>query len=464
MPESLYEATTTIDLVLSRAQLRVGTVVRQKWHVDVLLGVGGMAAVYAATHRNGSRVALKVLHPELCTHADIRTRFLREGYLANRIRHPGAVRVADDDVAEDGSPYLVMELLDGESLEDRRARLGGKLDVDEVLAAADQLLDVLAAAHEHGIVHRDIKPDNVFLTRDGVVKVLDFGIARLREVSSKSAATITGITMGTPCYMSPEQARGVWAEVDAQSDVWAVGATMFSLITGRLVHDTTTPNEALVSAMTTSAPAVRSVAQAVPRAAADVIDRALAFAKADRWADACAMQQAIRTAYQELHDAPISSCPPLSVPPSVLDRTKPSEGIDVPAALLAPTTGRAAAVGWTAISRSLATVPRNALFAGGVMLFGFVVVGLIVVVRVVAWRAGATPTSAVAISASTAPIVENSDGGAPLPFVSSTPSALPVVAVDELPTASSSGKAKPPPSAAPAAPGPRSTNWKERRK
>src|ERR1019366_956817 len=216
-----------------RAHLRVGSTLRDKWRLDVLIGVGGMASVYAATHRNGSRAAVKLLHPELMLHSEVRARFLREGYAANAVGHDGCVKVIDDDTAEDGALYLVTELLDGETLEDRRVRAGGKLSEDEVLSIADQLLDVLAAAHEKGGVHRDIKPENIFVTRAGQVKVLDFGIARLRELSTKSTATKTGTTMGTPVYMPPEQALGQWDHVDGRSDLWAVGATMFHLLTGR---------------------------------------------------------------------------------------------------------------------------------------------------------------------------------------------------------------------------------------
>ncbi len=212
------EVTRLTDPMVMRAQTRVGQVIKEKWRLDVLLGVGGMAAVYAATHRNGSRVAIKLLHPELSTHHQVRARFLREGYVANAVGHDGAVRVTDDDIAEDGSAFLVMELLDGETLEDRRVRCGGQLGEDETLWLADQLLDVLAAAHAKGVIHRDIKPDNIFVTRAGQVKLLDYGIARLREVTSKSTATVSGATMGTPAFMSPEQARALWDEVDARSD------------------------------------------------------------------------------------------------------------------------------------------------------------------------------------------------------------------------------------------------------
>src|SRR5262245_18024207 len=140
------------DALTRRAEARVGSVLQGKWRLDRLIGVGGMASVYAATHRNGKRGAVKVLHSELAIDGEARSRFLREGYVANRVDHAGAVSVLDDDTTEDGSVYLVMELLDGESLETRlRARPGRRMEDGEVLALADQVLDALAAAHDRGI-------------------------------------------------------------------------------------------------------------------------------------------------------------------------------------------------------------------------------------------------------------------------------------------------------------------------
>ena len=159
-----------------------------------------MAAVYRGSHRNGNRVAVKVLHSSVSNHADLRERFLREGYVANRVDHRGAVRVLDDDIAEDGSVFLVMELLEGHTLDARWERAGRQLPPREVAELTHQLLDVLAAAHDKGIVHRDIKPENLFLTGDGILKVLDFGIARLRDTTGvgMASATRTGSMLGTP--------------------------------------------------------------------------------------------------------------------------------------------------------------------------------------------------------------------------------------------------------------------------
>ncbi|WP_438038234.1 serine/threonine-protein kinase [Sorangium sp. So ce128] len=281
-----------------RPEALVGQVLRGKWRLERLLGFGGMAMVYAATHRNGMRGAVKILRRELSEDEEARSRFLREGYVANRVEHPGIVRVLDDDVTDDGSVFLVMELLEGETVEARRAREpGGVLGVSEVLGIADDLLDVLAVAHERGIVHRDLKPDNLFLTRQGQLKVLDFGIARLRELSSPAnASTRAGTLMGTPQFMPPEQARGQWDRVDPRSDLWAVGSTMYQLLSGRYVHEAETLPLLLLAAMTQPAPPVGSVLPALPPPIAGVMDVALAFDPDRRWPNARAMQRALRQA------------------------------------------------------------------------------------------------------------------------------------------------------------------------
>jgi serine/threonine-protein kinase len=285
--------------VVQQAQARIGATLKDKWTLDHLFGVGGMASVYAATHRNQKRVAIKMLHPELSHNAAIRQRFLREGYIGNSVQHPGAVSVFDDDVSEDGCAFLVMELLDGETLEGRWERKGKRLPAAEVLALMDRVLDTLHVAHERGIVHRDLKPENLFFTRDALVKVLDFGIAGVREMKGTSK-TQTGTLMGTPAFMPPEQARGRWEEVDAQSDLWAVGATMFTLLSGQLVHVASTPNESLVMAVTQSARSLKSVCPEMPRSVVELVDRALAYDKAARWTDALAMQAGLRSAYAML--------------------------------------------------------------------------------------------------------------------------------------------------------------------
>ena len=285
------------------AQKRVGETLNHKWTLDRLIDIGGMAAVYAATHRNGKKVAIKMLHPFIAAHADVRERFLREGYVANQVEHPGAVSVLDDDVTPDGAAFLVMELLEGDSLEGWMASSGGTLPLPDVLAIADQVLDVLAAFHARGVIHRDIKPGNLFITKAGLVKVLDFGLARLRDPKFTAAPTATGIVLGTASYMPPEQAQGKSDQVDARSDVFAVGAVMFRALTGRPVHEGKSATERLFQAMKERAPSLGIVAPHVSTWVVGVVDKALAFDKKDRWETADVMRKAVRDTFAQLKEA-----------------------------------------------------------------------------------------------------------------------------------------------------------------
>ena len=280
------------------AKRRIGSVLCGKYQVDRLLGVGGMAVVYAATHRNQKRVAIKMLHPELSLHEEIQKRFLREGYVANTVKHRGAVDVIDDDVAEDGAAFLVMEMLDGLPLDEIQAQRGGTVDAASALAIGYELCGVLQAAHDVGIVHRDIKPPNIFVTKEGELKVLDFGIARLREPGSMQA-TNPGMLLGTPAYMGPEQALARTEEIGPPTDVWAVAATLFNLLTGTTVHVGQSAPELLVRAATDRARSIHSLLPELPPVIGAVIDRGLRFERGER-GTASEMRLAILDAYRSL--------------------------------------------------------------------------------------------------------------------------------------------------------------------
>lgn len=297
--------------VVENAERRVGATIGGKWHLDRVIGVGGMAAVYEATHRNRNRVAIKLLHPALSIEEGTRQRFLREGYVANTIRHEGAVQVLDDDVTEDGFAFLVMELLKGESVEERMHRKGGALDVREALKITDQLLEVLEAAHDQNVVHRDIKPDNLFLTEDGKLKVLDFGIARLNQGDGKT--TKVGSFMGTPAFCAQEQARGRWDEVDHRTDLYSVGASLFTCITGTHVHEAETSSEQLALAIGATARSLGDVMPNAPKELVDLVDTALAYDKEDRFQSARAMRAAVKRVLAGLPQERKVSTPP---PPS----------------------------------------------------------------------------------------------------------------------------------------------------
>ena len=276
------------DLANAECAALVGTQLAGKWHLDRLVGVGGMAAVYAATHRNGRVAAIKLLHAKYASIPEVRGRFLKEARIANKVNHPGVVRVEDDEVTAEGQPLLVMELLQGSSLDQVLLDRGGTLPVGEAMRLVEKLLDVMELAHGAGIVHRDLKPENLFLTRDGELKVLDFGIARLLEGTEGASKTRTGLVMGTPAYMAPEQALGRWAQVDARTDLWAVGAIAFSMIAGRMVHEAASANEMLVIAASRPAPSLARFSDA-PIAVVRCIDKALAYDQAKRFPDASTM-------------------------------------------------------------------------------------------------------------------------------------------------------------------------------
>src|SRR5262245_22256790 len=276
------------DADVRMASQRIGQVLGGQWKLERLIGVGGMAAVYAARGKDGQEVALKVLHPEMCRRADIRQRFAQEGTAATRVGHPGVVAVLGNGEEPDGTAFLVLELLKGDTLNDVLKR-EGTMPLPRLLDLLDQVLDVLAAAHERGIVHRDLKPDNLFVTPDGKVKVLDFGIARVLDDVPGAYKTRTGITLGTVPFMSPEQALGKRAQVDGRSDIFSLGAMMFRILAGRHVHTAETDAELLVAMASKPAPALTSVAPSVTPALGSVVDLALAFSKDSRYPDARTM-------------------------------------------------------------------------------------------------------------------------------------------------------------------------------
>jgi serine/threonine protein kinase len=199
------------------------------------IGDGGMGSVWLAEHvMLGRRAAIKVLHPAYSMQPDIVTRFFNEARAATAISDPGIVQIFDFGQHVDGRAYIVMELLEGETLDQRLRRLG-RLGIAEALRVVRQVASSLGAAHARGIVHRDLKPENIFLVRDPEVmggeraKIVDFGIAKL--VGDPSVKTQTSAVMGTPTYMSPEQCRGAGL-VDLRSDIYAIGCVLFALMTG----------------------------------------------------------------------------------------------------------------------------------------------------------------------------------------------------------------------------------------
>jgi eukaryotic-like serine/threonine-protein kinase len=262
-----------------RAAQHVGTVLG-RYVLVRLLGAGGMGAVYEGTHQElGKRVAVKLLQERYIASPTARQRFLLEGRAVARIRHPNVADVYDVGI-EGEPPYLVMELLEGEDL----ARLLGREAPLSVQRAADLLIPVVAgvaAAHALGVVHRDLKPGNIFLAseRHGITpKVLDFGIAKLADGETSGAATESGTVIGTPHYMSPEQARGV-SEIDAKSDQYSLGVVLYQMVTGRLPLAGVPLYAVIFKTVQGDFPAPRQLRPELPSAFEQLILRAMAPAR-----------------------------------------------------------------------------------------------------------------------------------------------------------------------------------------
>lgn len=289
---------------------RIGDVVGDNWVIDELLGAGGTASVYGARHRNGHRVALKVLAPPLSVDPRLVARFRREGYVSNKVPHEGAVRVLDDATTSDGCPVLVLERLDGHTLD---AHVGGSsppLTMRRAVEVMIALLEIVGAAHSVGIVHRDIKPANVFETTKGRIKLLDFGIALVVAPEHDARATATGAVIGTPAYMAPEQARGHREVVGPRTDLWAVAATGLTLMTGgSLRRAATVVVEIAMAALQPMPPAV-SFGAALGGPLGAVLDRALAYDPEDRYANADEMRQALLGLVSSTPSELLSVAPP----------------------------------------------------------------------------------------------------------------------------------------------------------
>ena len=256
------------------------------------LAVGGTGSVYIAEHPLiGKRVALKILHVELAARPDIVGRFFNEARAVNDIQHPNIVDVVDFGVIEATSPgepavvYLLMEYLDGENL-GRWIRRDAPLPPPRALAIALQIADALAASHAKGIVHRDLKPDNVMLVSRGrehdFVKILDFGIAKLTVQAFGSQRTQTGVVIGTPQYMSPEQCEGR-STVDHRTDIYALGVVLYEMLTGRVPFRGESFTEVLVQALHSAPVPPSAIAPGIPPHVERAVLRALAKRPEDRF-------------------------------------------------------------------------------------------------------------------------------------------------------------------------------------
>ncbi|MEB2311829.1 MAG: protein kinase [Sorangiineae bacterium] len=273
-----------------------GDVISGKYRIVRMIGDGGMGAVYEARHELlGSAVALKFLHSDLASRPGIASRFLQEARVSASIQSVHVTRVTDVDQTTDGSPYLVMELLSGESLQELLDRVV-KLPVDQAVDFGLQMLAGLEAAHALGVVHRDLKPDNVYITPSPggpVVKLLDFGIAKLREVESdQKGLTRPGAVMGTPEYMAPEQFYSA-DRVDHRADIYSLGALIYEMLTGKRPAYGENPSQLIAKVTQGQVPRADALDPSIPRGLADLVHRAMAPSPEERFASAADMRLAL---------------------------------------------------------------------------------------------------------------------------------------------------------------------------
>ncbi len=276
----------------------IGTTIHGRYAVQSLIGQGGFGAVYKARHTGtGDTVALKLLRTEQAGSAEAVGRFQREAAATASLRQPHTVRVFDFGQTEGSELFLAMEFLEGKTLAEALER-ESPMSPERLVHIATQVLKALAEAHSKGIIHRDLKPDNIFLTQifgeDDFVKVLDFGIAK-SLATDDGMRTATGVIIGTPPYMSPEQARG--SGVDHRTDLYSLGCILYEGLTGKVPFQAETVIDTLVRRITSPPPDARRDCQ-VPTSDAlcAAVRRAMATAAEDRFADAIAMAKALREA------------------------------------------------------------------------------------------------------------------------------------------------------------------------
>jgi len=281
MPADIPAQAGTNEALLQIGQ-RIGN-----YRVTRKLGQGGMGAVFEAVHEYiGRKAAIKVLHPDLSQNPQFATRFLNEARAVNLVKHPGLVEIFEFGVLEDGTPYIVMEFLEGESLAQRLRRTAGGLG-DEALSICHQIARAMAAAHMKEIVHRDLKPENVMLVSDPErpdgrrAKVLDFGIAKLSTETDGKMRTETGTMIGTPAYMAPEQCLGA-SSVDGKADVYALGVMLYEMLAGCLPFEARHSFDFMAAHVRQEPRPLATVVPAVPTEVANLVHEMLVKDPAER--------------------------------------------------------------------------------------------------------------------------------------------------------------------------------------
>jgi hypothetical protein len=366
-----------------------GAIVAGKYRLDSVIGEGGMGAVWAATHTGlGQAVAIKFISKEFVTSPEALRRFDAEAKAAAQLRSRNVVQVFDNGTLEDGTPYIAMELLRGENVHGRVHR-AGPVPLKDAVEILGQCCKALGRAHAAGITHRDIKPDNIFLAQtdeEGIlVKVLDFGIAKFATGPNDHGSTRTGAVLGTPLYMSPEQARGL-KTIDHRTDLYSLGLVAYTMLTGNLAFSSESFGDLLLQICTAPLPSLCANAPWLPAGMDLWFQRACAREPADRFGSAQEFAEALRVAC----DGTVRGS---ALPDSLLQQAAPLAGNPVHAVSIGTASGMSRSgdrVGAPAPSKNMGAV---------VALAAVVVVGAIAAAALITFAKRGHPPEAVAAGA-----------------------------------------------------------------
>jgi serine/threonine-protein kinase len=303
------------------SELRAGQTIAGKYRLNKLLGTGGMAAVWSATNMFTEReFAIKFLLPQVAKTPEAARRFLMEAKVSARVNHPNIIEIIDVGQSEDGTLFLVMELLNGVSLESALRRTNPPMSVYELIGIMLDVARALYAAHSAGVIHRDLKPTNIFLHRDrdnvAVPKLLDFGVSKfLLEEDRNQALTVAGTVLGSPLYMSPEQAMGQ-AQIDGRTDIFAFGAILFEGLTGFRCYDAPNFNALIVTIATTQPKSIDQAAPHLPAELRQIVKDCLVTDRNKRISSFATIIERLNALLPELEKSPLRLPPPLQPGPA----------------------------------------------------------------------------------------------------------------------------------------------------
>lgn len=311
----------------------IGRVLDGRYRLDSLIGEGGMGDVYRATHVHiDTEFAVKLLKPEFVANQTAIKRFRLEAKAAGRINHPNAIKVTDFGVTPENIVYLVMEVINGYSLRSLMGSVGG-LDYIRTVNIVRQICGAVDAAHRSGVIHRDIKPDNILIeivNNTERVKVLDFGIAKLRETKADAYLTQAGTIIGTPQYMSPEQCQG--KQIDTSSDIYSIGIILYEMLTGHVPFDADSTMQVVYKQLHEPPPPINEVAPHLPEALVHVVMRALEKDPANRQSSAIELSEELKDAVETSGEAgSLSMTDPLVPRPVAAGVRTPSQSAIAPA-------------------------------------------------------------------------------------------------------------------------------------